>query len=921
MYAKFAFLSSLLALCASLSAQPGSPDPSFGKAGFVTTNVYRSDDQAFGALRRPDGRLLIVGSATLDSTKAFSAVQLLPDGNPDPAFDLDGLMIRSLGPDEETAYAVAAYPDGRTVLAGIASSGINENDFALLRLLPNGARDASFGANGQVRTDFDGGDDFVDAVMIQPDGKVIVAGSTAPPQGEADLALARYLPDGQPDSSFGTNGKVVFSRSVYSDVTFDALLQPDGKILVAGQLYYDIFTADFLAARFLPNGQPDSSFGDNGYRTIDFDAFNDLCRGVTLQPDGKIVLAGFSVYDDFIARVTATRLLPDGAIDTSFGLQGKVIRDIGLFSSLGTDVQVQYDGKILISGMTEDIDARDFFVLRLLADGSSDPDFADQGLFLVSVSDKDDNSYALVPEPDGSMTLVGRSENKTEWDIAVLRIRENGTLDPGFQQNGVLRIDQGNSYDDANDLLVHADGRLKMAGFAYNDPSFSGNVNAALAARLPDGSPDLSFGQDGFTTVDWSPGLDIWNGLAEQPDQKIITWGTIGQQPGLGRFLPDGKPDSTFGSAGRVLINAGPYGNFNTVLLLPDGKFLAAGYPGQIQVQNLLMRFLPNGDPDTSFGLNGVAPDLFPQGITTWNHLLRTSDGKILAIGLWDCCDTVVSGGFFLARLFPDGTPDPEFGTQGYYLSPGNPPSYTYSYKMALQSDGKILLAGTTSHPTVIRLLPDGTPDPDFGSNGVFELPTAGPLNSRFLDILVQPDGRIIAAGWDQSGSGAYNGDPFIVARIDPNGVLDATFADNGVFHYPAQAARALGLQPDGSIVVAGSIPQGSNRNDLFLVRLITGPVLGVADRPEAYPTLLAYPNPVVESLQLEYELLEDRQVSIRVFDLNGRLLSTPLQQVHRPAGPYREQIQLPQGLPAGRYHLVFETGVERKTLVFVKGQ
>ncbi|MEZ4939753.1 MAG: T9SS type A sorting domain-containing protein [Saprospiraceae bacterium] len=913
----------LLSLCLFsfanlLLAQPGTLDAAFGKAGVVTTNIYPSDDQAFHAVRRPDGRVLIVGSAKLDSLDAFAAVQLLPNGDLDADFDFDGIMLRSLTPQREIAYSVALYPNGNALIGGTVTYPSHQKDFGLLRILPDGQRDPAFGNNGAVVSNFNNGDEFLETVLVRDDGKVIAVGSSAQPFGELDIALARFLENGLPDSSFGVNGKVVYSFSQSTDATLDALLLPDGKILVAGVYYFGQVISDFLVARFLENGQVDQTFGTNGRQIIDFDALSDLSRGIALQPDGKILLAGFSVFDDFLARISATRLHPDGRIDSTFGVHGKVVQEIGQFSSLGTDVQVQADGKILISGMTEDTDHRDFFVLRLLPSGAPDSSFALDGVLIQSVSAGNDNSYAILPDADGSMLLVGKSDQQTEADVTVLRILEIGALDPAFQDGGVLQLDLGNSYDDCHAILRRSDETILLGGTALNDPSFSGNLNAALCAYLPDGSPDNTFGNQGIVTSDYSPTWEGWTSLAQQADQKILAGGLINKRAAILRLLPDGTPDSTFGLYGQVRLNASPESTINSMLLQADGKILAAGYPGQFQQELLFRRFLPDGSPDSTFGQNGLAPNPFnAQSRVDWERLEFTADGKILASGLWRSFDTLVTGGHFLARLHPDGTLDASFGNQGYRLFPNSQPGFLNIEAFTQLPDGKILLACTNGDLVVMRLFPNGQTDTAFATQGVSVLDIDQVYNTP-TDIQVQPDGRILISGRNSNASGGIAPNAFVVVRLNPDGSPDLTFADQGIFQYPASAAVGLALQTGGDILVAGHIHTGSNRNNLLLLRLLSGPALGVADSPDASRMVHVYPNPVRDALQLEYELLQPQRVRIRLADQAGRWVADLLSEEYRAAGRQKEALQFPENLVAGMYVLVLETeGGSRAVQIF----
>ena len=324
--------------------------------------------------------------------------------------------------------------NGRAILAGIAENEQGYYDFALMRINPDGLPDNSFGNKSRVFTDFNQNDDYGEVVLLQADEKIIVAGTSTPDGIKSDFALARYLSDGTLDSTFGINGKVIQSIGVISnsEVVFDAFLQPDGKIVVGGNIYDFLLESDYALARFLPDGTLDSAFGNNGFVVFDFDAPFDICTGIVLQPDGKIVAAGI-FSDNFTTQVSGLRLLPDGTIDSTFGVNGKVLIPVGDYGVYCTDVQLQADGKLLLSGMVEDVDYRDFFVLRLQSNGTLDPDFGNAGITITSASAKDDNSYALTLLPNGGCVLTGRSDSPNQTtDLSILQYTAEGKLDPFF---------------------------------------------------------------------------------------------------------------------------------------------------------------------------------------------------------------------------------------------------------------------------------------------------------------------------------------------------------------------------------------------------------------------------------------------------------------------------------------------------------
>ena len=195
----------------------------------------------------------------------------------------------------------------------------------------SGSLDSTFGTGGKIVTDFGGGYDFARAVVVQSDSRIIAAGSS----GWGDFGLIRYNGDGTLDSDFGSRGKV--STDFGGTDTANALaIQSDGKIVVAGQVETEEAVdteVDFGLVRYSADGKLDPSFGVGGKVTTDFggpdeaDVTDDMASDMAIQPDGRIVVAGTTFAktgNDFaIARYNS-----DGGLDSTFGIGGKVITDL-----------------------------------------------------------------------------------------------------------------------------------------------------------------------------------------------------------------------------------------------------------------------------------------------------------------------------------------------------------------------------------------------------------------------------------------------------------------------------------------------------------------------------------------------------------------------------------------------------------------
>jgi uncharacterized delta-60 repeat protein len=261
-----------------------------------------------------------------------------------------------------------------------------------------GDLDSTFGVRGKVTTDF-GGFASASALVLQPDGKLVAAGGTF------RFTLARYLPDGSLDTTFGTGGKVTTDFG-HSDLASALVLQPDGKLVAAGETRQeDVGALDFALARYLPDGSLDPTFGTGGKVTTDFGVFSQAFALVR-QPDSKLVAAGGTAGGFALARY-----LPDGSLDPTFGTSGKVTTDFGERASA---LVLQPDGKLVAVG---GISA--FALARYLPDGSLDPIFGTGGKVTTNFGGQD-MGLALVRQPDGKLVAAGGSNAGGIFEFALV---------------------------------------------------------------------------------------------------------------------------------------------------------------------------------------------------------------------------------------------------------------------------------------------------------------------------------------------------------------------------------------------------------------------------------------------------------------------------------------------------------------------
>ncbi len=298
----------------------GAFDTTYG-GGFGFSQLNLGDpDQGGGLMLLGNGKIQVSGATTTSGPgggRRFVLAQLLnPQGTFDPAFGGGSGRIvdryNTLGVSGDADGGLTAARQGsNTIVAGFSTHG-GATDFAAVRVDSGGAKDGSFASGGEVRyVDFVGGDDVARDVAVAPDGKIVLVGVTGPGTAGGNIGVARLTTDGNLDNSFNGNGKALIQGSGRA-----VAIQPDGKIVVAGTS-----GGDFIIARFNDNGSLDSGFGSGGRAFVDFGAPLDIANDVVLQPDGKILVAGSGPQFD------VARLQPNGALDTTFGNGGKAIAD------------------------------------------------------------------------------------------------------------------------------------------------------------------------------------------------------------------------------------------------------------------------------------------------------------------------------------------------------------------------------------------------------------------------------------------------------------------------------------------------------------------------------------------------------------------------------------------------------------------
>ena len=389
---------------------PADLDQTFGQSGLTTAIFYANNGVAGAGALQPDGKIVTAGfSAT---SKSFALARFNADGTLDNSFGMAGKVATTFSPSQPNdfsfAAAIAIQSDLKIVAAGQALNG-GDGKLALVRYLPDGSIDPSFGSLGKVATSVTGSEDRARAVAIQSDGKIVAVGS-----GSQTWALARFNPDGTFDNSFGSAGKVTTIFFGADDAANAVVIQGDGKILVAGRITTLTSRQRFALVRYNADGSVDTSFGSGGKivtAVTDNEFLDAQAFALALQLDGKIIAAGWCTGPQGGTDYALARFNTDGSFDSSFGTSGRVTTD---FLNRGNDtinsLVVQPNGKIIAAGSSDLRLSSDLFALaRYNSDGSLDNSFGTGGKVTTAFPplSSDSSISTVLLQPDGKIVGVG----------------------------------------------------------------------------------------------------------------------------------------------------------------------------------------------------------------------------------------------------------------------------------------------------------------------------------------------------------------------------------------------------------------------------------------------------------------------------------------------------------------------------------
>jgi uncharacterized delta-60 repeat protein len=790
----------------------GALDTTFGTNGLATTHFPGSTGSSAAALaEQSDGKLVVVGTVATggnNPTSSLALVRYNPDGTLDTTFGSGGEVTSTAA---QNGVALVIEEDGKILVTGTASTGL-----VVGRFNTNGTLDTTFGTNGFASSTIGG--DTADGLTVQASGRILAVG-LLPPQGPGipgiptspAVDFLTYLPDGSPDQSFGNHGHTGFGVNHLGGVAF----QPDDKIVVAatGTSSFSMSGEPWFVSRWNANGTQDGPFQ---LRVIDFGGL--VGAGIAVEPNGQLLSSGvFSLAGTGLVRLNA-----DGTLDTSFGSGGKLLTD------MAGNLAVQRDGSFILAGTSA--------IERYLPDGSLDRRFGSAGRSALPIGVIGAGGGVIV-QLDGNIVAAGSvsiGSNATDFAVARYVGGPSDPLEGTTNQRFVTQL-----YPDLLSRPVDA------AGLAsWTSALDAGQLTRAQVVQNIESS--LEYRTDVVEVIYQrllarpadSNGLATWTAfLAAGGTSAQVEAMILGSEEYFARW--DHNPVIFLAAVYRDVLNRSPDPSSGVWLDQINGgiphtqvasAILNSTESFMIQVQRLYHDFLHRaadssglqtfvgmlqggssieqvivaltssaeyllltGPFDLGFGSAGKVQTDFAGNADFAGSVLFQPDGKLVVGGV---SRSNSEFDFALARYHPDGSLDTSFGTGGKVQT-----NFGSLFALALQADQKIVAAGFSgANFGLARYNPDGSLDTTFGSGGKVTMPFA--MLSEANTVVVQPDGKILAAGFTEIPSILSPQINLAMARYNPDGSLDASFGTGGKVNGSAGSAQSLALEPDGKILV-----------------------------------------------------------------------------------------------------------------------
>jgi uncharacterized delta-60 repeat protein len=739
-------------------------DSSFGTNGVLKEKIGFPRFTIWTSCIQDDGKIIIAGSAS--NTLILSRFHT--NGSVDNTFGNNGTSYPKIESQASATVVLKYLPSGKILLGRYRESSGGQ----LFRLNSNGTVDSSFGTNGMASTPLS---KEVSDIGIQSDNKIVVCNS----QG-----TFRFFPDGRLDQNF---------RNQNIPLDAQLLILSNDKILLFDKYSDGTIKKGPRIYRYNSDGSVDKTFGNDGITSIDIPRTYRLKMKVRIDNSidlGMLIRNNYNEFSPDTINLVLAHCKSDGRIDSSFGTEGikKMnwrVHDLNYF--LPQDFIFTSEDKILFAGTNiNDKGIKQFAAFKINKDGTTDNSFGNNGI--ASVTNKDVSYAGLLPltQKDGKIIITGYEFGSGRFNVAITRMESNGNSDNNFGQNGISVVPWG--YDSnyssiAQDMILKKDGKIITGGFS-NNGMFKSIV---LAQFNSNGVKDNTFGNNGQVNI---------------PLDEDTYWSV-----------------SSVSSWGQTYLYLVQDSQENTYALTPSHDFAQKNVLA-------LYKFKSNGNLDSAFGYLGKKRIQISSNGSRPIGMVMQADGKLIIAGTTFRTLTD-STALVLTRITSTGVIDPTFGNSGIlkdkaFNTENEFRHYNQPRRLAIQSDGKILVTGKTNESLPIgfavrRYNIDGSIDSKFGEfgSGMAKIKT---LYADATSIALQPDGKILVGG------NGWNGGMCAV-RYETNGFLDETFGNRGIKTNIASTSglNQILLQPDGKIVLLGT--RGIEDDEEFFItvaRLVT---------------------------------------------------------------------------------------------------
>lgn len=404
-------------------------DSTFNGTGEVFVPQRGLATGAYSIIRQPDGKLLVGGEIELPHpfwyVSSFFLYRLNTNGQIDVSFADTGKFQSKQNPVilQQTAdeiMTMTLQPDGKIIVAGAYNANLG-----IMRLHNNGTMDSTFGVNGVVQTNLGGM--VARSIVLLGNGSFILGA------GDNDFVLSKYTSNGSPDTTFGNTGVVMTDFSQNMDHCYSILLQPDGKIVAAGDRWDNATGYDFALARYNGDGSLDTLFGNGGKVTVDFGTIQDHASKVILKSNGNLFVAGFTTAGDGKFKYAALEVLSSGSLNTSFGTGGKVVANTNQRDNFAGPSVLLSNNDVVLGGLSTlpAVASIKSLMMRVTSGGQFDYTLNTNGFCYY---DKPQGSnfqfYDMLLQPDGKIVACGKSDLPGDMRFEVVRFKPSsaGTI-------------------------------------------------------------------------------------------------------------------------------------------------------------------------------------------------------------------------------------------------------------------------------------------------------------------------------------------------------------------------------------------------------------------------------------------------------------------------------------------------------------